>query len=51
MSGSLHAFAVDLDRDAVMNLIKKVTLDLSGSGMSEESVTELRKSLDELTFS
>ena len=51
MSGSLHRFAIDLDREGVMNLIKKVTLDLSGSGMTKEIEEDMKKSLEALSFS
>ncbi len=51
MSGSLHAFAVDLDRASIVALMKKATLDISGSGMTQEAEADLKESLDILTFS
>jgi hypothetical protein len=51
MSGSIHQFAIDMDRDSVMKLVKSVMLDLSGSGMDADMEKEIRDNLDTLTFS
>ncbi|MBP9779827.1 hypothetical protein KBD33_04380 [Candidatus Gracilibacteria bacterium] len=51
MSGSIHQFAIDMDRDSVMKLVKSVMLDLSGSGMDADMEKEIRDNLDALTFS
>ncbi len=50
MSGSLHAFSVELDRDAVVSLVKKATLDITGSGISTEDEVEFRSSLETLSL-
>lgn len=51
MSGGLQRFAIDMDRDSIVNLVKKVTLDVSGSGMSQESQSSLRDNLESFSFS
>jgi hypothetical protein len=51
MSGSLQRFSIDLDRESIIALVKKVTLDISGSGMTGEAEADLKNSLDVLSFS
>ena len=51
MSGSLHYWSVELDRTQILALTQKLTLDLSGTGMTEQASTELKKNLETLSFS
>jgi hypothetical protein len=51
MSGSVHYWAVEINRENIVSLLKKVTLDLSGSGMTNENIADLEKSLALLSFS
>ncbi len=51
MSGSVHYWAVEIHRENIVSLLKKVTLDLSGSGLTNENVADLEKSLGLLSFS
>lgn len=51
MSGALHMYAIDLDRDAVVGLVSDVTKRLTGSGVSDEDQKQLRSQLGQLTFS
>lgn len=51
MSGSLHVFAVDLDRNAVLGLAANLTQDLTGSGMSESQKQTIQNGLEGLSFS
>ncbi len=45
MSGSLHTYAVELDREKVVILIDTITSDLTGSGMTDEDRSSLRTEL------
>lgn len=51
MSGSLHYWSVELDRPQVVSLMKKLSLDFAGTGMTAENVQELEKSLAQVSFS
>lgn len=51
MSGSMHYWTVEIHRENIVSLLKKVTLDLSGSGLTNENVADLEKSLGLLSFS
>lgn len=51
MSGALHLYAVDLDRANIVTLSKKLTLDLSGTGLTDERVKELEANLKSVSFS
>lgn len=45
MSGSLHTYAVELDREKIITLIDTITSDLTGSGMTDEDRSSLRTEL------
>ncbi len=51
MSGSMHYWAVEIDNKNIVSLAKKLSLDLAGTGMTNENVSELEKSLSLLSFS
>lgn len=51
MSGSLHFWSVDLDRNNIVALAKKLSLDLAGTGMTDEYVKALEKNLASVSFS
>ncbi|NRH20938.1 hypothetical protein HOO68_02755 [Candidatus Gracilibacteria bacterium] len=51
MSGSVHYWAVEIHRENIVSLLKKLTLDLSGSGMTNENIADMEKSLGLLSFS
>lgn len=51
MSGSLHFWSVDLDRNNIVALTKKLSLDLAGTGMTDEYVKSFEKNLDSISFS
>jgi hypothetical protein len=51
MSGSLHQWTVELDRDQIYALISQVTTDLSGTGLTTEYSDDLRSRLALSTFS
>lgn len=51
MSGGLQRFSVELDRSAVLSLVKKATQDITGSGMAIEDEASLNTVLTNLTFS
>jgi hypothetical protein len=51
MSGSLHRWSVELDRDQIYALVSQVTTDLSGTGLTAEYSTDLRSRLAQTSFS
>ena len=51
MSGSLHYWSVELDRNQVLTLAKQLSLDLAGTGMTDESARALESNLATLSFS
>lgn len=51
MSGSMHVFAVDVDRVAILSLMKEVTEDLAGTGISADDQAEIESTLASLIFS
>ena len=51
ISGSLHFWSVDLDRNNIVALAKKLSLDLAGTGMTDEYVKALEKNLASVSFS
>jgi hypothetical protein len=51
MSGSLHQWSVELDRDQIYALVSQVTTDLSGTGLTAEYSTDLRSRLAQVSFS
>ncbi len=51
MSGSIHTFAIDLDRETVLILATQVTKDLTNSGISDTDKKGIQDSLSALMFS
>ena len=51
MSGSLHYWSVELDRPQIVSLIKQLSLDLSGTGMTDTDVQTLESNLATMAFS
>lgn len=51
MSGSLHLWSVELDRDQIYALVSRVTTDLSGTGLTAEYSDDLRSRLAQASFS
>lgn len=51
MSGSLHMWAIELNRGNVVELAKRLSLDLAGTGMTQESIDMMSKNLEALSFS
>jgi hypothetical protein len=51
MSGSLHQWRVELDRDQIYALVSQATTDLSGTGLTAEYSDDLRSHLAQSTFS
>lgn len=50
MSGSLHYWSVELDRAHILSLSKQLTMDLSGTGMTDADAADLAKNLDTVSF-
>lgn len=51
MSGSLHVWAVELDRSNIVAMTKKLSQDLSGTWMTEANIKDLEDNLASLSFS
>lgn len=51
MSGSLHVYSVDLDRESTLSLITKVTEDITGSGVSDADKGDIQDGLASITLS
>ncbi len=51
MSGSLHFWTVELDRANILALSKQLTIDLVGTGMTDENIKNLEKNLKSVSFS
>jgi len=51
MSGALHYWAVEINRGNITSLVKKLSLDLAGTGMTTENIKDLEDSLALLSFS
>lgn len=51
MSGSLHYWSVEIDRGNITSLVKKLSLDLAGTGMTTENIKNLEESLALVSFS
>lgn len=45
MSGSLHVFSVELDREKAITLVDTITTDLTGSGLTTDDQSALRSEL------
>ncbi len=45
MSGSLHVYSVELDREQVITLVDTITMDLTGSGLTADDQSALRTEL------
>jgi hypothetical protein len=45
MSGGLHAYSVELDREQVISLIDTITTDLTGSGLTAEERSDFQRDL------
>jgi hypothetical protein len=45
MSGSLHVYSVELDREKAITLVDTITTDLTGSGLTTEDQSALRTEL------
>lgn len=50
MSGALHMWSIDMNRTNMVELAKKLSLDLAGTGMTAETISNLEKSLNTITF-
>lgn len=50
MSGALHMWSIDMNRTNMVELAKKLSLDLAGTGMTTEAISSLEKSLSAITF-
>lgn len=51
MSGSLHVFAVDLDREATLALVTSLTEKLTGSGVSDADKKDIQEGLANIILS
>ena len=51
MSGSIHMWSVELDRTNILELAKRLSLDLAGTGMTTENADAIQKNLDTISFS
>lgn len=50
MSGSVHMWSVELDREKLMALIEKVSLDLSGEAMTDTDKESMKQDLSSLNL-
>lgn len=51
MSGSLHMFSIEIDRANILALTKKLSLDLAGTGITDEYAKTVETNLAALSFS
>jgi hypothetical protein len=51
MSGSLHMFSIEIDRANILALTKKLSLDLAGTGITDDYAKTVETNLTELSFS
>lgn len=51
MSGSLHVWTVEIDRENIVSLSKQITRDLAGTGITDSDIVNLQKNLESLSFS